>query len=61
MLGMADNFASSMANSTNPLKAFAGALMQTALKQIAVSKAVSTANAVESGTETGKKCHLEHL
>jgi len=58
MLGMADNFASNMANSTNPLKAFAGTLMQTALKQIAVSKAVSTANAVESGTETGKKMPL---
>ena len=54
MLGMADNFASGMANSTNPLKAFAGTLMQTALKQIAVSKAVSTSNAVQSGTETAK-------
>tara|TARA_Y100001937_G_scaffold127592_1_gene200298 strand:+ start:6177 stop:8429 length:2253 start_codon:yes stop_codon:yes gene_type:complete len=54
MLSNAENFASQMANSTNPLKAFAGSLMQTAMKQIAVSKAVSTANAVQSGTETGK-------
>lgn len=54
MLQNAENFANNLANSTNPLKAFAGTLMQTAMKQIAVSKAVSTANAVQSGTETGK-------
>ena len=55
MLQNADNFANNLANSTNPLKAFAGTLMQTAMKQIAVSKAVSTANAVESGTNTASK------
>lgn len=55
MLQNADNFANNLANSTNPLKAFAGTLMQTAMKQIAVSKAVSTANAVESGTQTASK------
>lgn len=55
MLSNAENFANNLANSTNPLKAFAGTLMQTAMKQIAVSKAVSTANAVESGSNTASK------
>ncbi len=55
MLQQADSFASGLAQSTNPLKAFVGTLMQTGMKQIAVSKAVSTSNAVESGTNTAKK------
>lgn len=53
--GQAQQFADNMANSENPMKAFLGTLMQTAMKNMAVNTALATSNAVTSGTETASK------